>query len=197
MGNQEQQKAMLVFIATVTFTFAVIKMPLEMALLLRASPEHHSIHDFYNHRARSAVDQHIDAARSYHFFHRDLQAVDSADNTKTSKLVQEDAELSKKVQEIVSRYIDDRDKETQTEEEKEDQKQGNLRVRADNESMFTQKVQQLVQRYAAKHAEKQEEMIITHKDGIPHERKQDDPFDEEFASEIQEIVTRYTDKQGN
>lgn len=152
-------------------------MPLEMQILERAAPRRTSISDFYNHRApRSEVDQRIDAKRSYsHMFNRgqkrSLRGVDTA---------QQDEAMAKKVDEIVHRYLDG------------DGPRRHLRPEAD-EHMFSERVFHVAQRFLGKEQEQEEEpMDIV--GAVRHEHKEEDPFDKEFTSEVQDIVDRYSDR---
>lgn len=171
----------LQFIAAVTFLFAVVKMPLEMKILFQSAParREQTLDDFYNPHLRqhSAVDQHIDARRSYHFFHRkspasqqrSLQAVqaesssilDNNSHPSSPKMMAlellEDAALAHKVEDMVVRYLDHHDENN----------------------------------------ENNNDIATTHTQGIPVKRKQDDPFDREFKANVQKVVNRYaTSKHG-
>ncbi|CAB9527457.1 expressed unknown protein [Seminavis robusta] len=98
-SEQNSNTTLLLFIAFVTFWFALLKIPLEMEILSRAAPPHLSIHDFYNHKAKhfSTVEQRIDAKQSYHFFDR-RGPHHSEQETK------EDEELAHEVERMVHHY---------------------------------------------------------------------------------------------
>ena len=189
----------LQFIAAVTFLFAVVKMPLEMKILFQSAParREQTLDDFYNPHLRqhSAVDQHIDARRSYHFFHRkspasqqrSLQAVQAESSSildnnshpsspKTMALeLLEDAALAHKVEDMVVRYLDHHHENNENDKTLNDNEGGprNLRRVMDND------------------------IATTHTKGITVKRKQDDPFDGEFKANVQKVVNRYaTSKHG-
>ena len=181
MGSKSSSSnnVVLICIAAVTFAFAVVKMPLEVEILARAGPQRRSINDFYNQRGpRSAVDQRIDAKRSYsHMFNRgqrSLQGIDSAD------LQKEDEEMAKKVDEIVHRYLDG-----------DGPRRRHLRAGADKQ-MFSERVHHVVERFLGKENQREEPMEVV--GAVPHQHKEEDPFDKEFTAEVQNIVNRYTEK---
>ena len=199
-GNKTAQT--LQFIAAVTFLFAVVKMPLEMKILFQSAParREQTLDDFYNPHLRqhSAVDQHIDARRSYHFFHRkspvsqqqrSLRAVEAESSSivddnhhhqaspkvalELSEEDQEDAALADKVEEMVVRYLDHHDETNANEKKEEDSEGTHQPLRTDTKN-----------KVATPH-------------GIEVERKQDDPFDSEFKADVQKIVNRFaTSKHG-
>jgi hypothetical protein len=173
-SSRKSNNPLLLFIAGVTFLFAVVKMPLEMEILSRAVPQRRSIHDFYNHRApRSEVDQRIDAKRSYsHMFNRGQQR---------SLRAVEDEEMALKVDEIVHRYLNG----------EQEPQQRRLRDGMDKD-MLTERVQHLVERFLGHEEETEEDMEVV--GAVPHQHKEDDPFDRAFSEEIQDIVNRYTEK---
>ena len=70
--NGKTTRQTLQIIVAMIFFLAVVKLPLEMSLVSQSVHREQGIQDFYNPHLRphSTVDQHIDARKSYHFFHR-------------------------------------------------------------------------------------------------------------------------------
>lgn len=173
-----KNNAVLLVIAVVTFAFAVVKMPLEMEILARAGPRRTSINDFYSTHSRSAVDQRIDAKRSYsHMFNR---------NSNNNLRAVDDAAMAQKVDEIVHRYLNG-DNGTIT-------KRRHLRAGADKE-LFSERVQRVVEQFWGDQQQPQEPMEVV--GAVPHQHKEEDPFDKEFSAEVQDIVNRYTEKDNS
>lgn len=188
--HSQAYNGLLLLIAAVTFLFAVIKMPLEMQILARAGPRRTSINDFYNQRApRSKVDQHIDAKRSYHFFNREPaheMSLKGASAEEELALRKEEEEMAKKVDEIVHRELDGPHHEHR-----------HLRSGADKQ-MLVERIERAAERFLGQKEElEDEEENLELVGDIPHERKEEDPYDKEFSSEVQEIVSRYTQRDEN
>jgi hypothetical protein len=161
-SSNSTSNSLLLFIAFLTFAFLLLKMPMDIKTVSRVAP--HTIDDLYNRRApHSAVDQRIDAKRSYHFFNRKRRDM-------SQKQIQEDQELAQEVDKIMRHHNLDMEE------------RRNLRSGADDN--VADRLKNVVRRYlgAKKHS---------YVGGIPHERKEEDPYDSEITKEIQDIVKHH------
>jgi hypothetical protein len=181
----------LLFVAFVTFCFVLLKIPMELKVTSRAasSSQRLTIDDLYNKKApRSAIDRRIiDAKRSYHFFNRKR-------NDMSPEQIRKDQELAHEVDKIM-RYHSVHD-------DPEDEERRNLRSGVDKtttKNVLSDRALEVMKRYlpgfhttnlVGRNDGTAGAMKKGHVGGIPHERKEEDPYDIEITKEIRDIMVK-------
>lgn len=175
-SSTSTNNALLLFIAFVTFWFVVLKMPMELQVTSRAASSRLTMDDWYNKRApRSAVDQRMDAQRSYHFFNRRRSDT-------SLEQIHEDQKLAYEVDKIMRHHYSLDDPEERR----------NLRSGVDKTTV-SERVKEIVRQYLDRNDGATGAKKRPYIGGIPQERKEEDPYDIEITKEIQDIVNEYRD----